>query len=414
MAASRRTRKNVGVIGLGIIGSRVTENLRKKGFRVLVWNRTPRPVPNFVGAPAEIAQMCDYIQIFVSDDQALLKAIEELTPALAPRHLIIAHSTVAPASMQRAAEIVERRGARFVEAPFTGSKTAAENGELVYYVGGDEAAVRDARPILEASSKEILVIGQIGQATAVKVATNIVTAASVQGAAEALALIQMVGLPLEKLVEAMRGNASNSKTLEMKLPKMIARDFEPHFSVKHMLKDIQIAIRLGLAHQLELAITAAARDRLLEQMQQGHQDEDYSAVTRKYLSPNEPPITAGAPLEVGEQQPVQASLLEIPLSSPVAEPEGPDNFVPMMPDIERKETADTGMAASPPLETVPISSTLPPPPAHQKSDIAGSEESKIAPLPGPTLEGAQIDHNLLARLFGQANPKENPPESEKK
>ena len=69
---SRRTRKNVGVIGLGIIGSRVTANLRKKGFHVFVWNRTPRPVPNFVGAPGELAEMCDFVQIFVSDDDALL------------------------------------------------------------------------------------------------------------------------------------------------------------------------------------------------------------------------------------------------------------------------------------------------------------------------------------------------------
>ena len=65
---ARRIRKNVGVIGLGIIGSRVAENLRKKGYRVFVWNRTPKPVPNFVGSIGELAEMCDYIQIFVSDD----------------------------------------------------------------------------------------------------------------------------------------------------------------------------------------------------------------------------------------------------------------------------------------------------------------------------------------------------------
>src|SRR6202162_834210 len=141
----RRSRKNVGVIGLGIIGSRVTENLRRKGFQVFVWNRTPRPVPNFVGAPAEIAEMCDYIQIFVSDDDALLQVVQNLSPALAPRHIVMAHSTVAPHSMRAAADIVEGRGARFIEAPFTGSKLGAEKGELIYYVGGDEVALREAQ-----------------------------------------------------------------------------------------------------------------------------------------------------------------------------------------------------------------------------------------------------------------------------
>ena len=109
--------------------------------------------------------------------------------------------------MRAAAEIVERRGARFVEACFTGSKGAAEKGELVYYVGGTDEALREARPILEASSKEIVEIGAVGQASAIKIATNMITAASVQAAAEALALVQALGVPLEKFVEAMRANA---------------------------------------------------------------------------------------------------------------------------------------------------------------------------------------------------------------
>ncbi|MFL6589367.1 MAG: NAD(P)-binding domain-containing protein, partial [Chthoniobacterales bacterium] len=75
-----RTRKNVGVIGLGIIGQRVVSNLREHGFHVFVWNRTPRPVPNFVGSPAEVAELCDYVQIFVSDDDALLQMMQRMTP----------------------------------------------------------------------------------------------------------------------------------------------------------------------------------------------------------------------------------------------------------------------------------------------------------------------------------------------
>jgi 3-hydroxyisobutyrate dehydrogenase-like beta-hydroxyacid dehydrogenase len=280
---SGSTRKIIGVIGLGIIGRAVSANLRQKGFQVFVWNRTPRPVPNFVGSPAELAELCEFLQIFVSDDEALLETVERLSEKLGSRHIVIAHSTVAPDSMRAAAKIVERRGARFVEAPFTGSKTAAENGELVYYVGGSDAALRGARLVLEASGKQIIKIGEIGQATAVKIATNMVTAASVQAVAEALAVVRALGLPFDKLVEAMQGNASYSPTLAMKMPKMIEGNFEPHFSVKHMLKDMKIANQLGVSHHLDLRVTAAARDQLLEQMQWGHGDDDYSAVARKYL-----------------------------------------------------------------------------------------------------------------------------------
>jgi len=110
-----------------------------------------------------------------------------------------------------------------------------------------------------------------------------VSAASVQATAEALALVRAEGLPLEKFVEAMRVNASYSGTLAMKLPKMLERDFAPHFSVKHMLKDMQIASQIALSHYLDLGVTAAARDQLFEQMQWGRGDDDYSAVLRKYL-----------------------------------------------------------------------------------------------------------------------------------
>jgi 3-hydroxyisobutyrate dehydrogenase-like beta-hydroxyacid dehydrogenase len=337
---SRRTRKNVGVIGLGIIGSRVSANLRKKGFHVFVWNRTPRPVPNFLGAPAEIVQLCDYVQIFVSDDDALLGVVQQLIPALAPRHIIIAHSTVAPHSMRAAAEIVERRGARFIEAPFTGSKTAAENGELVFYVAGDDAALGEARPILEASSKEIIEIGEIGQATAIKIATNMITAATVQAAAEALALIQTVGLPLEKFIEAMRSNASYSATLAMKLPKMIEGNFEPHFSVQHMLKDMQIANRLALFNHLDLGVTLAARDRLLEQMQQGHGEDDYSAIARRYFPELFRPVREEPVLELFEEHVSPEPLASEHSETEVPPPDQSSSFAPMAPELQVQDLED--------------------------------------------------------------------------
>src|SRR5882762_1902098 len=302
-SASYPKHTNIGIVGLGIIGRGIAAHLRRKCFPVFVWNRSPRPVPNFVGSLGELAGLCNYIQVFVSDDDALLQTVEQLSEKLTPRHVIFAHSTVAPDSMRAAADIVERRRARFVEACFTGSKGAAEQGELVYYVGGTDEALREGRPILEASGKEILHIGPVGQASAIKVATNMVSAASVQATAEALALVEAQGLPLEKFVEAMRINASYSGTLAMKLPKMLERDFAPHFSVKHMLKDMQIASQIALSHYLDLGVTAAARDQLFEQMQWGHGDDDYSAVLRKYLHEPAPASYEEPHLEEQRKQP---------------------------------------------------------------------------------------------------------------
>src|SRR5215475_2514776 len=302
VSASQPKHTNIGVVGLGIIGRAVAGHLRRKGFSVFVWNRSPRPVPNFVGSLGELAGLSNYIQIFVSDDDALLQSVEQLSEKLTPRHVVLAHCTVAPDSMRAAAEMVERRRARFVEACFTGSKGAAEKGELVYYVGGTDEALREGRPILEASSKEIVHIGPVGQASAIKVATNMITAASIQASAEALALVQAQGLPPEKFVEAMRVNASYSGTLAMKLPKMLGGDFEPHFSVKHMLKDMQIASEIALSHYLDLGVTAAAREQLVEQMQWGHGDDDYSAVASKYSNQSAPAFYEQPQLEDRSEQ----------------------------------------------------------------------------------------------------------------
>jgi 3-hydroxyisobutyrate dehydrogenase-like beta-hydroxyacid dehydrogenase len=383
---ARRIRKNVGVIGLGIIGSRVAENLRRLGFHVFVWNRNPRPVPNFVGAPAELAEMCDYIQIFVSDDDALLDVVRQMAPALAPRHIIIAHPTVAPHSMRSAADMVERRGARFIEAPFTGSKLGAEKGELVFYVAGDEVALKEARPILEASSKEIIEIGAIGQATVVKLATNIVTGASVQALAEGLAIINAAGIPSEKFVEALQNNASFSKTLSMKLPKMIEGNFEPHFALKHMLKDMKIASQLGLSHHIELATTTAARDRLLEQEQRGYSEEDFSVIVRKYfpeaqipaveqdleLFEKPPPLEPDATISsMGE---VAAAVQDGDLAPPPPEPEPAfEQFIPVQAPMEPAVPAPVESAQP---QTPPAEQPVPPQPEaeQQASQEAGAQK----------------------------------------
>jgi 3-hydroxyisobutyrate dehydrogenase-like beta-hydroxyacid dehydrogenase len=302
-----RTRKNIGVLGLGIIGQRVVNNLRERGFHVFVWNRTPRPVPNFVGSPAEVAELCDYIQVFVSDDDALLQMMQRMMPNLTAHHVVMAHCTVSPDTMRAAAEMAERRGAQLLDCPFTGSKNAAEKGELVYYVGGDEVALRQVRPILEASSKEIIEIGKVGDATTIKVATNMITAASVQAAAEALALISKSGLPAEKFAAAMKNNGSNSATLEMKLPMMMEGNFEPHFSVKHMLKDVVIATRLARNFGIEFGATDASRHGLTEEMRQGRGDADYSSLFRQYFPAGGP---IGAPSNGEEDQPPLAGLEE--------------------------------------------------------------------------------------------------------
>lgn len=285
MATPRKTRLKIGVIGLGIIGSRVAANLRAAGHQVYVWSRSPHSAPNFLGSVVEVADLCDIIQIFVSDEAALLEVTRTMAAALGPRHVVTVHATISPDAARRTASIVESLGARYLDAPFTGSKVAAQNGQLVYYVGGSEEALGEVRPALEASSKKILHVGGIGDASVLKIATNMLTATTVQTLAEALALVRSAGVDGAMLVQALENNASRSGTSDLKLPTMLAQNFEPNFSLKHMLKDVRLAKDLAEKGHIKMPVTESTEAVLAQSMEKGWGDDDFSALARNYDLP---------------------------------------------------------------------------------------------------------------------------------
>ncbi len=369
------------MIGLGIIGRRVAENLRKRGFQVYVWNRTPRPVPNFVGSAAEVAELCQFIQLFVADDQALLDTVEQLSPGLTAHHVVAAHCTVSPETMQAAAESVQRRGARFLDAPFTGSRGAAEKGELIYYVAGDDGALQQARRFLEGSSKEIVEFSEVGEATLLKVATNMVTAASVQSIAEAMTLVAKCGLSPQKFARALRSNASYSGTIALKLPKMMSNDFEPHFSVKHMLKDLQIAARLAQSLNLDFTVTEASRDAQLEEIKQGRGEEDFSGVVRKFFPEGMPR---------NEEPPPETEKVT---SAPAAEPAAPQPETVANPaPAGETGTEPTGETVAPVSQQTAVADEISSPPQENSPAPPSVQE------PAPN-DGSRQKQTFFRRLF---------------
>ena len=337
MATVRKARSRVGVIGLGIIGSRVAANLRAGGHQVYVWSRSPHSSPNFLGSVVEVADLCDVIQIFVSNDAALLEMIRTIAAALAPHHIICGHPTVSPSAARQAAAIVESQGARYLDAPFTGSKLAAQNKQLVYYVGGDEQTLGEVQPILAMTAKKVLHVGAVGDASVLKIATNMLTATTVQTVAEALALVRAAGIDGQRLADALENNASQSGTAALKLTAMLVQNFEPNFSLKHMCKDLRLA--LDLAEQFELAVptTATTANVFGESLEQGWADEDFSVVARNYpLPPSPQPApepAAPAPAAKDAKPPASAPGTPKDGATPPAEAAGPLQQMPAPADL---------------------------------------------------------------------------------
>jgi 3-hydroxyisobutyrate dehydrogenase-like beta-hydroxyacid dehydrogenase len=280
--------ETVGVIGQGIIGSRVAALLRNTDRHVYVWNRTPKPIPNFVGSPAEVAQLADIIQIFVADGAALKQVIAGLKDKLEKRHIVLCNGTCDPESVVEAYQTVRECGASFLDAPFTGSRGAAEKGSLVYYVGGDPKVLERVRPVLEVSGREILHLGRVGEASLIKIATNMISAATTGILAEAYGLISKAGVDPQRFAEALEQNACYSGLVAMKLPQMMARDYEPHFSLKHMFKDAQYALNLGRQLGVEEPVLSTTASVMFRAIQKGHGDQDYSVLAARYQDDSDP------------------------------------------------------------------------------------------------------------------------------
>jgi 3-hydroxyisobutyrate dehydrogenase-like beta-hydroxyacid dehydrogenase len=273
------TTTRVGVIGLGIIGARVAKNLRKAGFDVYVWNRTPKDEPQFVQSPQTLAETCQVLQIFVANDAAILETIEKLRPALTPQHLLIAHSTISPETIKELKARIGPSGAHLIDAPFTGSKGAAEKGQLVYYVAADPADLERAKPILEATSKHLVFFDHLGDASLVKIATNLITATIVQSLSEAIAITEKAGVNPNKLVEAIEYNACRSGVSDFKIQAILKRDFDPNFSLANMLKDSRLALQLAEKLKLELPATKTVSQLLARADEKGWGAQDFAVVS---------------------------------------------------------------------------------------------------------------------------------------
>jgi 3-hydroxyisobutyrate dehydrogenase-like beta-hydroxyacid dehydrogenase len=298
-----------GIIGLGIIGNRVAALLRREGYHVWTWNRTLRTEPNFLSSPLDVAESARHIQIFVANGEALLDTLRTMAPALTPDHIIVNHATVSPVDTREAAAIVAGRHASFLDAPFTGSRDAAEAGQLVYYIGGDIEVLNRIRPQLEVSSRQILEVGSVGEATVLKIATNLITSTTIATLAEALALLDRNGVPLAKLSDALALNAIRSPVIDMKLPCMINGDFTPRFSLKNMFKDTRIALSMAKDADIELPATSAFAGIAMAGLQRGWADEDFSVIARFYDFPGtSAKTTADSPPTPSEQSPAHDPL----------------------------------------------------------------------------------------------------------
>jgi 3-hydroxyisobutyrate dehydrogenase-like beta-hydroxyacid dehydrogenase len=272
-------KERVGVIGLGIIGSVWAANYEADGLLAATWNRSPKPqVPRGVSGPAAVARESSVVHVVVSDPAAVDGVLAALEAELTASHLVIQSTTIDPKSSARFAARVEARGASYVEAPFMGSRPAAEQRKTVFLEGGAEGPVARADRVLGHLSSLRRAVGTHSQAAALKLAFNVHVAITMQGICEGLGLARQAGLDDDAFFQVLQGTALWSGFHGMKEPKLRQGEFSPQFSVKHMLKDVRLAAEL--AGQGSLPLANKVREQLKKADDAGFSEEDMSALIK--------------------------------------------------------------------------------------------------------------------------------------
>lgn len=273
--------KTIGVLGLGIIGSVWARHYHIAGILRGAWNRTAQSeFPLWKPSPVEVAAACDIIQIVVADPPAVRGVLDAILPALGPGKIVVQSSTIDPASSEIFRGLVAGRGARYLEAPFTGSKPAAEQKQTVYYLGGDATLVAELEPVLSLVSATRFHIGDNQQAATLKLAMNLNIAAQMEGLCEALAIARRAGIDDDVFFGALGKNVAYSGLVKLKEPKLRARDYAPQFSVKHMFKDMRLASAMNGCE--EMPVLDAVRLALAAAAKAGYGDEDFSALMKAF------------------------------------------------------------------------------------------------------------------------------------
>jgi 3-hydroxyisobutyrate dehydrogenase-like beta-hydroxyacid dehydrogenase len=270
--------QSVGVIGLGIIGTPWAARYLAAGRLAGVWNRTPKPEASAWRPSArEVAAAVDVIHIVVADPPAVDSVLDDILPALGRGKAVVQSSTIDPASAAAFAARVTATGALYVESPFTGSKPAAESGTLVFFMGGDSAALDAIEPLLALLSETRFRLPDVAQAAALKLAMNLNIAGQMQALSESLTFARRAGIADDFYFQVLAKNVSHSGLARLKQGKLKTRDFSPQFSVKHMHKDMRLA---EAASQAKLPLLAALRACLASAEAQGMGDDDFSSLIR--------------------------------------------------------------------------------------------------------------------------------------
>uniref|UniRef100_A0A8C5GQV5 Cytokine-like nuclear factor N-PAC n=1 Tax=Gouania willdenowi TaxID=441366 RepID=A0A8C5GQV5_GOUWI len=287
------TDKRIGFLGLGLMGSGVVSNLLKMGHVVTVWNRTAEKCDLFIqeGArlgrtPAEVTSMCDITFSCVSDPKAardLVLGPSGVLQGIRPGKCYVEMSTVDPETITELSQVITSRGRRFLEAPVAGSQQLSNDGMLVIVAAGDRSVYEDCSSCFQAMGKTSFFLGEAGNAARMMLILNMVQGSFMATIAEGLTLAQATGQSQQTFLDILCQGQMASTFVDQKCQNILQGNFKPDYYLKHIQKDLRLAISMGDMANHPTPMAAAANEVYKRAKALDQSDNDISAVYRAYI-----------------------------------------------------------------------------------------------------------------------------------
>ncbi|XP_019747727.1 cytokine-like nuclear factor N-PAC isoform X5 [Hippocampus comes] len=287
------TDKRIGFLGLGLMGSGIVSNLLKMGHVVTVWNRTAEKCDLFIqeGArlgrtPAEVASMCDITFSCVSDPKAardLVLGPSGVLQGIRPGKCYVEMSTVDPETITELSQVITSRGGRFLEAPVAGSQQLSNDGMLVILAAGDRTVYEDCSSCFQAMGKTSFFLGEAGNAARMMLILNMVQGSFMATIAEGLTLAQATGQSQQTFLDILCQGQMASTFVDQKCQNILQGNFKPDYYLKHIQKDLRLAISMGDMANHPTPMAAAANEVYKRAKALDQSDNDISAVYRAYI-----------------------------------------------------------------------------------------------------------------------------------
>lgn len=282
------SKQRVAFLGLGIMGQGMAGRLLSAEFPVTVYNRNPAKAHGLakLGArvantPSDAAEDADVVIAMVSDDAASREIWLGASGALAgcrPGTCLIEASTLSVQWVTELAAAAAKQKCEFLDAPVTGTKPHAAEGQLLFLVGGSADALERVRAVLEVMSRDIIYLGPTGSGARLKLINNFLCGVQAASLAEAMSMIHAGGLDPEKSLSVLMAGAPASPLIKLISARAASGDKDTNFILRLMAKDLSYARDEAKRAGLTTETSSAALQIFKMAIEKGHGDKDFSAI----------------------------------------------------------------------------------------------------------------------------------------